>query len=329
LVNFAETAKSCLKEIETGIVNGDIPCCDRLYKDNDPGCIRLVRTGSKAFGEGSGGDDKSGCHGNFMTFVKEFLNEHRLRNLPLRSFRDSRFNILFQNAASIFFLHHKMTDFLDSYGAENRLLKSVLFDLKTTEFVAGVKALGLIYKFVTCPLWSLLENRNISIIDMNAKYLELVTFLDDASKNVPQFMRGEIFPFGDDTYVEKGPIFDAFLEPCAYDNTVDMILQVLLPALCKLSRRLFHDHLPGGKIHNLSDEVKEKVKAAPKTSCYAESVFGQLDYLLRTKPSTKTLAAEACIMFWNNKTLTWLEQKEQHEQNELMKLTSKNVKKNP
>lgn len=59
-------------------------------------------TGSKAFGEGSGGDDKSGFHGNFMTFVKEFLNEHRLRNLPLRSFRGSGFNILFQNAASIF-----------------------------------------------------------------------------------------------------------------------------------------------------------------------------------------------------------------------------------
>lgn len=157
---------------------------------------------------------------------------------------------------------------------------------------------------------------------MNAKYLELVTFLDDASKNVPQFMRGEIFPFGDDTYIEKGPIFDALLEPCAYDNTVDMILQVLLSALCKLSRRLFHDHLLGGKIHKLSDEVKEKVKAAPKTSCYAESVFGKLDYLLRTKPSTKTMAAEACIMFLNNT-------KEQHEQNELMKLASKNVKKTP
>lgn len=128
-------------------------------------------------------------------------------------------------------------------------------------------------------------------------------------------MCGEIFPFGDDLYIEKGQIVGALLEPWAIDNTVDMILQVLLPALCKLIRMLFHDHLPGNKLHNLSDEVKEMVKAAPKTSCYAESVFGQLDYLRRTKPSTKTLAAEGCIMFVNNKTLTWLEQKEQHEQN--------------
>ena len=198
--------------------------------------------------------------------------------------------------------------------------------MKTGEFVAGIKALGLISKFVTCPLWSLLENTDISIIDMNAKYLELVTFLDDASKNIPQFMRGELFPFGEDTYIEKGPIFDALLEPSRFDNTVDMMLQVLLPALCKLSRRLFQDHLPGGKLQNLSDEIKHKVRAAPKTSCYAESVFGQLDHLLRSKPSTKTLAAEACIMFLNNKTLSWIEQTEKDEQKSLMKTASKNVK---
>ncbi|CAG2211922.1 unnamed protein product [Mytilus edulis] len=72
--------------------------------------------------------------------------------------------------------------------------------------------------------------------------------------------------------------------------------------------------------------MKLKVKAAPKTSSYAESVFGQLDHLIRTRPSTKTLAAEACIMFLNNKTLSWLESKDTQEQQELMKKASKGVK---
>lgn len=103
-------------------------------------------------------------------------------------------------------------------------------------------------------------------------------------------MHGELLPFGQDTYIDKGPIFDALRQSDRYD-TVDMLLQVLLPALCKLSRRLFQDHLPGGKLHDLSEEIKQKVRTAPKTSCYAESVFGQLDCLLRMKPSTKTLAA--------------------------------------
>jgi hypothetical protein len=99
---------------------------DGSYKDTDPGSIRLVRTASKAFGEGSGGDDKSGCQGNFKLFVKEFLTQHRMKRVPLRSFRGTRFNILFQNASTIFFLHSKMAEFLESYGAENRLLKSIL-----------------------------------------------------------------------------------------------------------------------------------------------------------------------------------------------------------
>ncbi|CAC5424183.1 unnamed protein product [Mytilus coruscus] len=81
------------------------------------------------------------------------------------------------------------------------------------------------------------------------------------------------------------------------------------------------------QLHNLNDEIKQKVKAAPKTSCYAENVFGQLDCILRMKPSTKTLAAEACIMFLNNKTLSWLEQKDSEEQKRLMKLASESVKK--
>jgi hypothetical protein len=59
----------------------------------------------EAFGEGSGGDDKSGCQGNFKLFVKEFLTQHRMKSVPLRSFRGTPFNILFQNASAIFSTH--------------------------------------------------------------------------------------------------------------------------------------------------------------------------------------------------------------------------------
>lgn len=72
--------------------------------------------------------------------------------------------------------------------------------------------------------------------------------------------------------------------------------------------------------------MKDKVKNAPKTSCYAESVFGQLDHLLRTKPNMSTLAAEACIMFLNNKTVDWLNSRNEKEKHELIKKASKSVK---
>lgn len=67
-----------------------LPMTNHTKKDTDQGSIRLVRTASKAFGEGSGGDEKSGCQGKFKLFVKEFLTEHRMKSVPLRSFRGSR-----------------------------------------------------------------------------------------------------------------------------------------------------------------------------------------------------------------------------------------------
>lgn len=38
LVNFAETAQSCLKETEKGIFD-EIPSSDKYYKHNDPGAF--------------------------------------------------------------------------------------------------------------------------------------------------------------------------------------------------------------------------------------------------------------------------------------------------
>ena len=55
----------------------------------------------------------------------------------------------------------------------NALLKAVLEDLKTPKFVAGFKALGLISCLITTPLWSMIEDKTINIVDMNGKYTEL------------------------------------------------------------------------------------------------------------------------------------------------------------
>ena len=76
--------------------------------------------------------------------------------MPLASFRGKRFNIIFYDAAGIYFLHEKV--FLESYGAKNQLLTAVLADLYEPVFRAGCKALGLINKFITGPHWRILES---------------------------------------------------------------------------------------------------------------------------------------------------------------------------
>ena len=47
---------------------------------------------------GGGGDEKSGCQGDFNTYITNFLKTKGLKYVPLKSYRGSRFNILFSNA---------------------------------------------------------------------------------------------------------------------------------------------------------------------------------------------------------------------------------------
>lgn len=106
--------------------------------------------------------------------MQPFLTENRMMSLPLQPFKGHRFNILFQNAACLYFLHPHMIAFLEKSDTENkRLLKSVLSDLHISFYVAGLKALGLISKMVTTPLWNLLENSDTSIEDMTLHFLAL------------------------------------------------------------------------------------------------------------------------------------------------------------
>lgn len=65
--------------------------------------------------------------------------------------------------------------------------------------------------------------------DMNGKYLELVTFLQDATDNTEQFMSGEICPFRDK--VKKDVMYEKLLQPSRYDEACQAFLKVILAAL--------------------------------------------------------------------------------------------------
>ena len=111
-------------------------------------------------------------------------------------------------------------------------------------------------------------------------------------------MNGKIFLFENRT--KRDRIFDYLLLDQDYATAVQSYLEVILPTLCQLSKKLFKDHLPGGKICNLPKETIF-LKCTPKRPCFAESVFGQMIQLLGSKPNIKTPAFESCIMFAHKK----------------------------
>ena len=55
---------------------------------------------------------------------------------------------------------------------ENKLLKAVHSDLQIEPYLCGCRALGLINKSVTGPLWRFLES-GIHILDMNKQYQKM------------------------------------------------------------------------------------------------------------------------------------------------------------
>ena len=273
-----------------------------FMNDNEPGTTRFIRMTCKAFAMGA--DDKSGCFGPFSLYVKPFLKASTLYSLHLLPYRGSRFNILFENASGVYFLHTHMAAFLESYTPTNRLLNAVLHDLRVPQYIAGPKALGLIGKLITSPFWCLLEDKTNHIMDMDKYYLQLVTFLTNVGENPVEFMAGNLLPFGDKSKVHRDAVYEALLQPGDPEihSIVQATLSVLLPAMATTCRHLFRNHLPGGKYADLyaeeSADVRSRTKkSVPKSSKFAESVFGSLDHLMRNKPRITTISPEAYIMF--------------------------------
>lgn len=101
--NMAEHAAEAIRLFETSYrENDDLPAVQEC------GPIRLVRTTCKAFERR--GSEKAGYPIKFAVFLKR----KGICKVPLVHFKGNRFNILFYNAACVFFLRELITEFLTS-----------------------------------------------------------------------------------------------------------------------------------------------------------------------------------------------------------------------
>ena len=324
LIHFADAANASMKEAEQGFYPGEVPIYDPSFKKGDEAAVaRLVRTSCKAVARGA--DEKSGCYSPFKTFIFSQLKLDGLHSVPLQPYRGNRFNILFSNAAGLFYLHSYLSDFLKHYEL-NRLLRSVNHDLQEPFLLAGCKALGLISYMVMAPLWRFVEAKDVHITDMNERYHQLVSFFNDATINTEDFVAGNLLPFGQDTCISRDAIYNSLSSPWIHDSYVVTILKILFPAFSTLSSKLYADHLPDGKYFNLTVEAKNKTRCVQKHNKFAEMAFAYLDQLLRFKPNIKSLASEAYLMFCCNKTEQWLQNKSKVEIDSLLHDARRQVK---
>lgn len=305
LVHMAEVSQKSLCEVEKNFFDNKVPILNPLFtKSGQSGTVRTILTTCKAFARR--GDQKNGCYQSFKTYISDFLKENKLLSLPLQPLRGNRFNILFTNAGHVYFLRAKIIEFLNKTSNSNGLLQSVLHDLETPFFISGCKALGLISKYITTPLWRVIENKDVSISMMNQKYLELLNFITSTVNNLEDFITGKLLLFAD-VPVKSDLILETLLEPSEHDDSVILILSVILPALAKLIQHQYSDHLPGG-VHEVVNQ--NETISVDKHNKFPERVFSLVDHILSAKPNISTLALEAQITFSLNKTDEWLNKQE-------------------
>jgi hypothetical protein len=198
-----------------------------------------------------------------------------------------------------------MIQFLNG-GDSNKLLKSVKHDLRIQEYLSGCRALGLVSELITKPLWCLIESKDISILDMEVYYVELINYLQNI--NFRSFINGSVLlSFVSEDHLASSAIYQKLVTPSDTDDKVIAILEVMLPSLTRVMQRLFQDYLPGGKWNDVENDLKEKLKATPKHNKFSKTVFGQFDRLLREKPKISLITSDAMLSFCNNRTMEWLQ----------------------
>jgi len=227
----------------------------------------------------------------------------------LAHFVGNRFNVLFYDAAGIYYLRELMVRFIESvHGMQaNQLLQSVLRDLKKPNLIAGCRALGLIDKIVTGPLWRKLVSKSMSVLSMGATYCEIKEQFDLWSEDASSLIDGSAICMAD-IDIHKDMVWEALIQSDSSDAATIEVLQLLFQAFSVTTQRLLVDHLPGGTHHDVTDkEIIAESASVPTTNTSPEWDFAILDRYLREKPNANLVALEALILFSHNKTSSWLD----------------------
>ncbi|XP_065187394.1 uncharacterized protein LOC135818005 [Sycon ciliatum] len=303
IVGLADSCTAALKLWEVAHFGKDVRVGAELLHgtwQGNGGVARLIYSASKAFERH--GDEAAGCVADFHAFLSETNTK-----LPLEEYRGNRSYVVFRNGAGVYYLHEKMLHFLTEVTVrDNQLLRAVKADLGVAEFVAGARALGLLSKLVIGPLWCLLEDPKVSILEVSKYYTELNSNLLKWSTDASNLLDGSARPFSDAKVSVVCDVYTALVEPSEVSDALTLeILAYLCSTLAAFTTRLLADHLPGGKYHH-APTLATETASVQKTNAISERDFAQLDRLKREKPNAATVALEGMIMFANNETTDWL-----------------------
>ena len=326
LANFGTETDKYLKEFEEILLHDDHETKFAFTSAKESGAFRLIRTACKAYH--MRGCDKSGVGDNFLAFLRA-----KGQKSYLASFVGNRFNIVYHNAAAIYYHRNALKEFYQAWPNKNNLLSAVNEDLGNKLFLAEVRALGMIDKIVTGPFWRIVENVD-NVLSITPYIKKMSSVLSDWSQNAnPLFMGQELFNKEpgldyDDELVKIDVLYEELFKDSG-DKDFDVMTIQALEHICAgiliIVERQAADHLPGGEYFRASEEDKAKFSNVPAHNKASESDFAILDLLIRMKPRANIETLEMITMWYRNKTGDWFHQKSDEEKKVLMKEVKEKV----
>ena len=159
----------------------------------------------------------------YINLFTSYLVTNGIKRNPLAPFRGNRFNILFYDAGVLYYLSDIVISFFRNvWQTPNQLLRAVYQDICVPEYVAGCRALGIINKVVTGPLWHVLESADVSI---SGYYQTLVASMCEWSQDASKLLHGEAVFFPDFPPVEDVVWHYLIISPSSSDSLTLEILQ--------------------------------------------------------------------------------------------------------
>ena len=320
LANFGTETDSYLKEFEQLSLHEEYETNFAFTSSKECGAFRLIRTTCKAYHKR--GCDKSGVGDHFESFLQS-----RGVKCHLASFVGNRFNIVYHNAAAIYYHRDALKDFYHAWPNQNNLLSAVNEDLNNKLFLAETRALGMIDKIVTGPFWRIVENVD-NIFSINPYIKKMNSVLNDWSQDAnPLFKGTEMFVKEpgldyDEDLVHKDVLYEELFRDSG-DAEFDVMTIQALEHICHgimiIVERQASEHLVGGEHSLPSDHEKVKYSNVPAHNKASESDFAILDLLIRMKPRANIETLEMITMWYRNKTGDWLHEKSSEEREKLMK----------
>ena len=183
---------------------------------------------------------------------------------------------------------------------------------------AGCRALGIVDKLITGPLWRHLSLSGTFILNMSNVYTKMKEKFENWANNAESLLDGS------DHFLQQheknDEVSKVLFTSAENDTLVQELLELLFKSFSATVQRLLVDHLPGGEFYAIEDTmVIEETKSVPTTNANPERDFAMLDQLLSPKLNATHIALESLLLYSLNQTFTWLQLKPLEEREKLLK----------